>query len=81
MGVGITEIECRKRDFPGRPVVENSKLPLQGVQRVPSLVLELRSCIPRGAAKSRKKKKKWKKQSRNLQVRILEGLFSKHGNS
>lgn len=57
MGVGITEIECRKRDFPGRPVVENSKLPLQGVQRVPSLVLELRSCIPRGAAKSRKKKK------------------------
>lgn len=76
MGVGITEIEWKKRDFPGRPVVKNSELPLQGVQRVPSLVLELRSCIPRGAAKSRKKK-----QSRNLQVRILEGLFSKHGNS
>lgn len=74
MGVGITEIECRKRDFPGRPVVENSKLPLQGVQRVPSLVLELRSCIPRGAAKSRKKKKKMEEAVKEFTGQDIRGI-------
>ena len=37
--------------FPGRPDAKNSELPLQGVQRVPLLVQELRSCLPRGVAK------------------------------
>lgn len=36
---------------------------------------------PPRRSQKQEKKKKWKKQSRNLQVRILEGLFSKHGNS
>lgn len=55
-------MEWKKRDFPGRPVIKNSELPLPGVQRVSLLVQELRSCLPRGTAK---RKKEWKKQSRS----------------
>ena len=42
-------------DFPGGPVVKTLLIPLQGA-RVQSLVKELRFCMPRGAAKKKKKK-------------------------
>ena len=46
------------RDFPGGPVVKTA-LPLQGAQ-VRSLVRELKSHLPRGAAKETLKKNKKK---------------------
>ena len=43
------------RDFPGGPVAKTA-LPMQGVQ-VQSLVVELRSHMPRGTARKNKKQK------------------------
>ena len=46
-------VRTSQRDFPGGPVVK-TLLPLQGA-RVPALVRELRSRMPRGAAKKKRK--------------------------
>ena len=67
------------RDFPGSPEVD-SALPLQGA-RVPSLVGELRSCMPRGTAvkKKRKEKKKGKKNISSLVP--LKACFNMHSHA
>lgn len=64
-------MEWKKRNFPGHPVVKNSELPLQGVQRVPLLVQELRSCMPRGAAK---RKKEWKTAVKEFTAQDIRGI-------
>ena len=46
---------CEVRYFPGSPVVKTA-LPMQGA-RVPFLLGELKSCIPYGTAKKKKKEK------------------------
>ena len=56
-------------EFPGSPVIKTFDFPMQGAQ-VQSLVGELRSCLPCGMAKKKKKKEMLETNTTITEVRM-----------